>query len=146
MTATDESFTASMIFPIVTLMSKWQVPTENHGAVPLQEIERREVFRAIALSGGSITKAAQVLKISKGKIYRTLRNCGYTAQNRVLQAQASALAGKTMVTGSISDDRRFIALRPELIREGRKVSPSRETQDNHRKLCDSPHAALSSKL
>jgi DNA-binding NtrC family response regulator len=78
---------------IAAAMIQWQVQDEGHRILPMEEIERREVLRAVALCGGSLIKAAKALGIGKSTIHRKLTAWGYTVQNRNLMAQASALAG-----------------------------------------------------
>ena len=84
---------------IAELMTKWQLPTEVHAIMPMEEIERREILRAVAVCGGNALKAAQELKISKTSIYRKLKAWGYTVHNRTLLVQASALAGEAKKQG-----------------------------------------------
>jgi transcriptional regulator of acetoin/glycerol metabolism len=79
---------------IAEVMTQWQLPNELHAVMPMEEIERREILRAVALCGGDAIKAAEALKIGKTTIYRKLRAWGYGARNRSLMAQASALAGE----------------------------------------------------
>ncbi len=78
---------------IATVMIAWY---STIGAsveiVQLEEVEKREMTRAIALCDGDVVKAAKALKVGKTTLYRKLRRWGYACQNRVLVHQASALA------------------------------------------------------
>lgn len=75
---------------------QWQLPKESHCIVPLEQIERREILRAIALCGGDVSKAADALKIGRTTMYRKLRAWGYAVR---LLAQASVLAGEDRKRG-----------------------------------------------
>lgn len=99
--------TPVQIESIATLMTRWQLQTD-YKIVPIEEIERREILRAITVSGGNISKAAHALKLSKTTLYRKLRTWGYTVENQILREQASALKDvKTVrrgddISGSLS--------------------------------------------
>lgn len=84
------SLTPKQIESIAILMTRWQLPTDYHKIVPIEEIERREVLRAVAISGGNVIKAAHALQVGKTTLYRRLRIWGYTVQNRILRAKESA--------------------------------------------------------
>lgn len=78
---------------LAKVMLRWH-GTVNRGAqiVPLTEVERREITRAISLCNGDVSKAAKALNLGKTTIYRKLKEWGYSTENRVLMQQASALA------------------------------------------------------
>ena len=84
---------------IAEVMTQWQLPNEFHTVMPMEEIERRAILRAIALCGGNAMKAAEALKISKTTMYRKLRAWGYAVQTRTLLAQAYALASEAKKQG-----------------------------------------------
>ena len=84
------SLTPKQIESIAILMTRWQLPTDYHKIVPIEEIERREVLRAVAISGGNVIKAAHALQVGKTTLYRRLRIWGYTVQNRILRTKESA--------------------------------------------------------
>jgi hypothetical protein len=78
---------------IARVMIAWHATIgERADIVPIDEIKRREVIRAISLSGGDVMKAAGALKMGKTTIYRKLRQWGYSVENRLLVHQASVLA------------------------------------------------------
>jgi transcriptional regulator with GAF, ATPase, and Fis domain len=78
---------------IARVMIAWHATIgERADIVPIDEIERREVIRAITLSGGDVMKAARALRMGRTTIYRKLRQWGYSVENRLLIHQASALA------------------------------------------------------
>lgn len=60
--------------------------------VPLSEIEKREITRAVSLCGGDLNAAAQALRIGRTTLYRKMRHWGYSAANRRVMHQAYALA------------------------------------------------------
>jgi Bacterial regulatory protein, Fis family len=78
---------------IARIMIAW--PTALDGSaeiVPMEEIEKREVVRAITLCDGDVIKAAEALKMGRTTVYRKLKQWGYSVENRRLTHQASALA------------------------------------------------------
>ena len=76
---------------IAGVMTHWQQQIEDTSISRMEEIERREVLRAVALCHGNLIKAAKALGIGKTTIHRRLKCWGYTVQNRTLMAQAAAL-------------------------------------------------------
>jgi len=78
---------------IARIMTAWPAVLDgNAEIVPMDEIEKREVFRAIRLCGGDVIKAAQALKMGRTTVYKKLRQWGYSVENRLLINQASVLA------------------------------------------------------
>ena len=77
---------------VADLMAKWQLPVQNHSILPMEEIERREVLRVLAVCDGSISKAAELLKMGKTTIHRKLSEWGYPNQSRILVEQSSDLS------------------------------------------------------
>jgi len=61
----------------------------------MEQIEKREVLRVLALCDGSIPKAATILKVGKTTIYRKLAQWGYSVGNRSLTADTSASSRET---------------------------------------------------
>jgi regulatory Fis family protein len=84
--------THRQVVDIANLMIAWHSTSGGKGIVPIEEVEQREVIRAITLYGGDVTKAARALKMGKSTIYTKLRRWGYSIENRLLIHQASALA------------------------------------------------------
>lgn len=85
--------TPGQLDDIADMMIAWyHTMGEGEAIVALEELEKREIARAVTLCNGDVRKAADLLKISKTTLYRKLRDWGYSAQNRVLIYQASALA------------------------------------------------------
>lgn len=76
---------------IASLMMEWQRANDHREILPLEEIERREIFRAVTFFEGNANQAAKSLRIGKTTIYRKLRRWGYTIKDRLLLVQASAL-------------------------------------------------------
>ena len=50
---------------IAGVMVQWQLPNESHCILPIEEIERREILRAVALYGGDAIKAARHSRLAK---------------------------------------------------------------------------------
>jgi transcriptional regulator with GAF, ATPase, and Fis domain len=92
--------THRQLVDIAKLMIAWHSTSGGKGIVPIEEVEQREVIRAIALCGGDVTKAARALNMGKSTIYTKLRRWGYSIENRLLIHQASAL---TQGTGEVRD-------------------------------------------
>lgn len=84
--------THGQLVDIAKLMIAWHSTSGGKGVVPIDEVEQREVIRAITLYGGDVMKAARALKMGKSTIYTKLRRWGYSIEHRLLIHQASALA------------------------------------------------------
>lgn len=76
---------------LASLMMEWQRANNPREILPLEEIERREIFRAVMFFEGNANQAARSLRIGKTTIYRKLRRWGYTIKDRLLLVQACAL-------------------------------------------------------
>ena len=84
--------THGQLLDIAKLMIAWHSHSGGQGIMPIEEVEQREVLRAITLCGGDVMKAAKALKMGKTTIYTKLRRWGYSLENRLLIHQASVLA------------------------------------------------------
>jgi DNA-binding NtrC family response regulator len=85
--------TARQLKDIAGVMIQWKTAADNQGILPMEEIEKREVLRAVVMCEGSIVKAAKLLKMGKTTLYRKLMQWGYLVENRALIEQAPALCG-----------------------------------------------------
>lgn len=78
---------------IARLMMAWLgTRAESQEIVPLKELEKREIIRAISACHGDIQKAARALGIGRTTLYRKMKGWGCSLQNRVTIHQASVLA------------------------------------------------------
>jgi len=77
---------------IASVMSQWQLLNQSLSVSAMEDLERREVLRVLALCDWNVQNAAKALKIGRTTIYRKLKQWGYTVQDRAFQAQASVLA------------------------------------------------------
>jgi two-component system response regulator HydG len=70
-----------MLVPVGDDQEKSLVPLiePSEGTVPLAELERRAIFRAIAEAGGDKLMAARMLGIGKTTLYRKLKEYNSTA-------------------------------------------------------------------
>lgn len=84
--------TARQLQDVADLMVQWDVVSGNKSMLTMEQIEKREVLRVLAMCDGNIGKAANVLKLGKTTIYRKLVQWGYSVQNRILIENASALS------------------------------------------------------
>jgi DNA-binding NtrC family response regulator len=84
--------TYAQLVDIAKLMTEWRSASSGQGIVPIDEVEQREIIRALTLCGGDVMKAARALKMGKTTIYKKLRRWGYSIENRRLIHQASGLA------------------------------------------------------
>jgi Bacterial regulatory protein, Fis family len=78
---------------IATIIVAW--PAAHDGSaeiVPMEEIEKREVFRAIRLCDGDVIKAAEALRMGRTTVYHKLKQWGYSVENCLLTQHASVLA------------------------------------------------------
>jgi DNA-binding protein Fis len=82
--------TARQLQDVADLMVQWNVVSDNKSMLTMEQIEKREVLRVLAMCDGNIGKAANVLKMGKTTIYRKLVQWGYSVQNRILIENASA--------------------------------------------------------
>jgi DNA-binding protein Fis len=71
-----QRLTACQLHEIADLMVQWNVVSDNKNMLTMEQIERREVLRVLALCDGNIAKAANVLKMGKTTIYRKLVQWG----------------------------------------------------------------------
>lgn len=83
--------THGQLVDIAKLIIRWHSTSGGGGIAPFDEIEQREVIRAVILCNGDVMKAARALKMGKTTIYRKLRQWGYSLEHRLLIHQASAL-------------------------------------------------------
>jgi len=86
------SLTHAQLVDIARLMIALHSTSCGGGIVPIEEVEQREVIRAITICGGDVTKAARALKVGKTTIYTKLRQWGHSMENRLSIHQASGLA------------------------------------------------------
>jgi transcriptional regulator of acetoin/glycerol metabolism len=91
--------TARQLKDIAGVMVQWTTATDNQGILPMEEIEKREVLRAVVMCEGSILKAARLLRMGKTTVYRKLMQWGYSVQNRVLIEQSPARSGSKATGG-----------------------------------------------
>lgn len=58
---------------VARVMVSWRHATDpNHPVMPLEEVEKREIIRAINLCEGDAIKAAKLLRIGKTTMYRKM--------------------------------------------------------------------------
>jgi Bacterial regulatory protein, Fis family len=87
------ALTRGQLESIARIMVAWPAaPDGSAEIVPMAEIERREVIRAVTLCGGDVIKAAAALGMGRTTVYRKLNRWGYSVENCLLVHQASALA------------------------------------------------------
>lgn len=87
-----QKLTPGQLEDLAKLMIRWQSTTDNT-IEPLEEVEKREVLRAVMNCHGDTLKAAKALKIGKTTIYRKLKQWGYNLEKQLLLGQASVLRG-----------------------------------------------------
>lgn len=84
--------THGQLVDIAKLMIRWHSTSDRQGIMPIEEVEQREVIRAIIICDGDVVKAARALKMGKTTIYQKLRRWGFSLEHRLLIHQASGLA------------------------------------------------------
>jgi len=78
---------------IARIMVAWTTVVDGRAEiVPMEEIEKREVYRAIRLCDGDVVRAAEALRMGRTTVYTKLQQWGYSVENRLLANQASVLA------------------------------------------------------
>ena len=55
------------------------ITTSTGGVLTLEELERQAILRAIEVAGGDKLKAAEMLGISRAKVYQRLKEWGLTS-------------------------------------------------------------------
>lgn len=86
------SLTHEQLVDVAKLMIALHSTSGGGGIVPIEEVEQREVLRAIMICGGDVAKAARALKMGKTTIYTKLRRWGDSMENRPSIHQAAGLA------------------------------------------------------
>lgn len=87
-----QKLTPAQFEDVAKLMIRWQSTADNR-IQPLEEIEKREVLRAVMNYHGDALKAAKALNIGKTTMYRKLKQWGYVLEKELLIARASGLRG-----------------------------------------------------
>ena len=108
--------TVRQLEDIAEVMVQWNISSENQSTLPMEEIEKREVLRVLAMCEGRIPKAAKLLKMGKTTIYRKLTHWGYSVQNRTSTEQASSSRNRRRADrrnplkpdGSPAEERSFV--------------------------------------
>jgi DNA-binding NtrC family response regulator len=92
------NLTRGQLEKIARIMIEWSasldgsIQDQSTKIVPMQEIEKREVIRAVVLCRGDVMKAAEALQMGKTTVYKRLKHWGYSIDNHILTHQASVLA------------------------------------------------------
>jgi hypothetical protein len=95
------ALTRGRLESIAQIMVAWPAaPDGSAEIVPMAEIEKREVIRAVRLCGGDVIKAAAALGMGRTTVYRKLNRWGYSVENCLLVQQASALANAPQTNAS----------------------------------------------
>jgi len=88
-----QRLTPRQIEQLAAILSRWQSSNEQQQAVqPIEDLEKREFTRALAVYRGDVCEAAKALGIGKTTMYRRLKEWGYCPSNWRLISQAAALA------------------------------------------------------
>jgi DNA-binding NtrC family response regulator len=75
------------------ILNRWQTSNgQCEGVQPIDDIEKREFTRALALCRGDVCEAAKALGVGKTTLYRRLKEWGYSPSNWRVISQAAALA------------------------------------------------------
>ena len=78
---------------IAQVMMTWLgTRAQTEEIVPLEELEKREIIRAMTVYQGDMLKAARALGIGRTTLYRRMKEWGYSLENQATFHQASALA------------------------------------------------------
>ena len=89
---------------LATILNLWlTADSPANRIIPLQDIEKREVIRAVIACQGDLRAAAEALGIGKTTIYRLLHKWGITKADWRLFVQACSLAGGTLTTEAPTD-------------------------------------------
>ena len=78
---------------IAAIMKSWESRLHSGNEIlPLEEVEKQALTRAVSLCDGDVPAAAKALRIGKTTLYRRLKHWGYSPESRRLVLQASVLA------------------------------------------------------
>lgn len=78
---------------IAAIMKTWESRLHSSTEIlPLEEVEKQALTRAVSLRNGDVPAAAKALRIGKTTLYRRLKHWGYSPESRRLVLQASVLA------------------------------------------------------
>lgn len=85
--------TPGQVEQLAAVIGKWDrsVHETSQRISPLEEVEKREITRAIDLCNGDVVAAAKALGIGKTTMYRKLKRWGYSLKDYRLKHQAEAL-------------------------------------------------------
>jgi len=88
-----QRLTAGQMEQLAAVLTHWQHENGERDTVqPLEDVEKREVMRALALRGGDVCAAAKDLHVGKTTLYRRLKGWGLTGSNWRAMYQSSALS------------------------------------------------------
>lgn len=86
------TLTPGQLQELAKVMLAWHgTANQSREIIPLAEVEKREITRALSLCNGDVNRAAKALQVGKTTLYRKLKQWGYSTDNRILMHQASAL-------------------------------------------------------
>jgi regulatory Fis family protein len=68
--------TYGRLVDIAKLMTGWHSASGGQGIVPIEEVEQREIIRALTLCRGDVIKAARALKMGKTTIHKEGKAAG----------------------------------------------------------------------
>ena len=80
--------------PMLTPMREQGLAPELQGVVPLKDLERREILKALQVTNGSVAKAAKLLGLGRATLYRRLGALRIEVAPELL-AKASGMPNRT---------------------------------------------------
>ena len=92
-----QKLTPAQVRDIAKVMVQWQSTPDNR-IEPLEEVEKREILRALMYCEGNALIAARTLKIGKTTMYRKLKQWGGILEKQLVLAQASVLQGNKLAS------------------------------------------------
>jgi DNA-binding NtrC family response regulator len=88
-----QRLTPRQVEQLATILSRWAGSNGQHEPVqPMEDVEKREFTRALAVCHGDVCEAAKALGIGKTTFYRRLKHWGYNPSTWRAISQAAALA------------------------------------------------------
>jgi len=85
------SLTKDQMQDIAEILVQWDAAGCVSYFRSMEEIEKRELLRAVAFCKGNIADAARLLKVGKTSLYRKMQLWNVQASDRIAVQQASAL-------------------------------------------------------
>lgn len=97
-----QRLTPRQLEQIARVMASWRQAIEP--VIPLEEVEKREIIRAISVCDGDAMRAAKLLCMGKTTMYRKIREWHLIDETLYLNKHRSRRKGQAIASGLHSDE------------------------------------------